>query len=156
MIQKTVQDEGLEYFNVEVSYGKIQLVINASKRGITTFIESYGNLSVPPEVIFLNSLCRPKRNFISWEVHKNKDALPTDPTPYMAYSAVNFNIKLKELHIQHIQSSESILAAGIRKGNPFLIVSSNGWQKFLTMLKVLRDQYFWFYVTIPNNESWTT
>lgn len=151
---QTYNDQ-LNYFNVEVSRCASTLAINASKKGIDTFLNTYGHLPIPPKVIAFKEMSRSQRKWASWDIRDNKKAVPTDPTPYMAYPNSSFNQLVDELHFNVIEQAEDTLfAAGIHNGIVLFYLNEKGWKQFLSMLRCLRDQTYWFYVTIPHNDSW--
>ncbi len=149
----------VEYFNLESSYCKSTLVINASKKGIEAFLKQYAHLEIPPSSISFQQWSRPQRIWKSWSIEENPDALPTEPTAYKAYSTLIPNDLHPTLHVRFLEdkSEKAILAAGYRGTKdilPILTVNRKGWKKFLDVLNCLLHKCYWFYVTASRDASW--
>ena len=144
------------YFNIEISPRKSTLVINASKKGIDSFLQKYSSLMPFIGEISFQNLNRPQRRWFSWDVEENNNPLPTDLTPYTAGSnGDSMNNLTNIMHVQFLGNNhqETILCVGLQNEIPNLIINEKGWQKFLEMLRCLRDESHWFYVTLPNANS---
>jgi len=146
------------YFNVEITHSKNTLVINASKKGVDLFLQSYGaDLDLPPKEIALKSISRPQRRWTSWKLIKNPEALPTDPTQYMApYTENRINSLAETLQIKFSEQDQQgrIFYAYFDNVVPVIVVNAEGWRLFLRKLETLRDKRDWFYVTRPNGHAW--
>jgi hypothetical protein len=139
----------VEYFNLEFSEDLNTLVFNASKKGIDTFLNTYGHLEVPPETISFEKSARPERRWHSQKLEENPNILPSDLTPFqVSFSGKNMLVDM--LHICFNEDdTESVLWADIRDEVPVAVMTVNkkGWQQFLTLIHCLRDKSYWFYVS---------
>ena len=179
MDPQKILSEDKEYFNIETSGCNATFAINASKKGIDKFLELYGK-ELPPKLIDLKDLLRPQRRWASRAIELNEEKSEKNPSPYKKSSnqAQNaWNLCSNRFHINFIdEPSNKIILYGVMQKEPFkpiktfgvladgfpiaaeypitLTVNKKGWKKFLSMLKHLRDQSHWFYVTVPNGEQW--
>lgn len=102
-----------DYFNIQTS--ETTLTINATKGGIDQFLEKYGSLEIPPEVIDLKPFRDPDRIWGSRRVIPVDKALPDDVCPYRAMSQVclasvdDFYLVVESLKICFIKESSKEL-----------------------------------------------
>lgn len=146
------------YLNISSFYQEKVLVINASKEGITHFLDLYAELEIPPAVIPLQDLHTPYRNGslrpVINELTQDSDLIPHCVELYdRGYGRVQL-----ELNIHFIEGNQKtpILCAGISGEAAFpsysltsLTMNREGWKEFLVILRHLRDKSQWFYVTTP-------
>ena len=144
-------EASLNYFNIEIPRDGSAFVINASKRGIDSFLERYSDPI--PKVIHLDNWSRPYRK---WESHSLNELYKLTNTwsPRVDLLWVE-----NELHIQLVEEDHQPLLCvggcrdvplGYEGYPPTLTVNRKGWQKFLDALRYLRDENFWFYIPSPS------
>ena len=146
-------DWNVAFFNIEISTCRTALTVHANEEGISNFLKEYGSSSQPPEVIFLSKISRPERRWNSWKIKDNETFVLEDPTPFIAtYYVSVLNTPAPVLRIKFVEeSAEPILCAALSNKIPTLTVNKQGWQKFLSALRCLRDHAYWFYITVVND-----
>lgn len=94
-----------DYFNIQTS--ETTLTINATKGGIDQFLEKYGALETPPEIIDLRPFRDPNRLWGSRRVIPAEKRFPEDISPSIGSNIVECGlgrIGLHSLPVQHLKN----------------------------------------------------
>lgn len=148
MLEETEKNKNC-YLNIDAHPFLKVLVINASKEGLTVFLDLYSKLDIPPSIIPLQYLRSNQRRWSPKKIVLNPDVTPSDPTPYsIGECAAGARIQ-EYLQIRFLEESEEtlIFCPGVTERQVTLTMNLLGWKQFLAILTYLRDRSTWFYVT---------
>jgi hypothetical protein len=135
-------EESLDYFNIEIPSLDV-LVINASKKGLDTFLKLYSDII--PERIILKGWSLPNRR---WTTFSRTDFFRL--TKHYLRDGLSKTIEHLDICFIDDYEETTIFSAEFRDG-PVLFVNRRGWQKFLDALRHLRDENYWFYIPTPSH-----
>ena len=151
-------EEGLGYFNLEVSPERSILSSNGNREGLNWFIEEYGHLASPPNQINFINWQRSQKVWSSGELIANESSPSKNPSPYQAdlravWNERNCLLPSLEVCLRNDVKDEVVFLAArdprsrLLDCSPILVVNQAGWQQFLAIICYLRDESDWFYVT---------